>query len=137
MALRYELGKIHNWEECLEKNSPLPLTTAIIWASMAIDMGKITKENYKEFYTRTAMWERVFGPFLMMPQGERRITQQEIERYIGLVTNVRERSSLQFNKKIGSLVREQAQLTAGVYDDHMFEEVEDDHEDTNAMGAQE
>lgn len=135
MALTYNLERVHNYKECLEDGFAWTLTDAIIWASFAVDIGEITKKNYKEFHTRTSMWEETAGPFILLEQSEYRITEQDVKRYIGITTNVRTRADGFFDKKIGKLIRERAERSTRVNNDDMFEEEEDNHENANALGS--
>ena len=71
-----------------------PLTHALIWAPMGIQMGSITEDNYGEFWARVSLMEKLSGPFLhRRAQGAegwepRPITLDEVKTHVGLKTNV-------------------------------------------------
>ena len=74
MSLNWDISKIADkdwaWVPVTEafgpdsmyaKNDPdskylNPKLEAIIWATMAVDMGEITEKNYEEFFQRYVMW---------------------------------------------------------------------------------
>lgn len=70
-----------------------PVTNALIWGTMFVDMGQITEENYEEFFARTALQEKLSGAYLQESDGEgnhkpRYITLKDVRDHIGLRTNV-------------------------------------------------
>jgi hypothetical protein len=65
-----------------------PVTSALIWITVAIDMGDITEGNVIEFYARVACFEKMFGNYLTSDEGPRPITLEDIKAHIGLHTNV-------------------------------------------------
>lgn len=62
-----------------------PVTESLIWATIAVGLGCITDENWKEFYYRLKMYEAHNGePFMEhFP-----VTPEMIKAHIGLRTNV-------------------------------------------------
>lgn len=70
------------------------LTDALIWATMAVDIGEITEKNAEEFHWRVKELEETYNqPFLryLDDNGEvqkRPITLEEVRAHIGLSTNV-------------------------------------------------
>jgi hypothetical protein len=85
--LNYNLKKIKDFNE-LNNGT----TETIIWATMAIGMGKITKDNYMEFFKRLEFYERLNGPMRRVnTEGGYQplyFKPEEVKRYIGLDTNV-------------------------------------------------
>lgn len=69
-------------DEDWEGDRQWEITDAIIWATMAVDIGEIKESNYEEFYARLKMVEKVYGgrPY--------QITLADLKRRIGLGTNV-------------------------------------------------
>lgn len=69
------------------------ITNTLIWATISVDMGKITEKNYEEFYRRLRMVGIVYGsPY--------QITLSDVKRRIGLSTNVITTTATQFNNKM-------------------------------------
>jgi hypothetical protein len=77
-----------------------PVTNALIWATIAVDLPGITRGNAAEFYARLRFTERLDGPFLIRaevdgkrPEGEAAfITVDEVIDHIGLTANVTAKS---------------------------------------------
>lgn len=115
MALHFDLSKIANRETLCQvpdldengiqrkdKDGDLlytfsPVTNILVMGTMFIDMGEITKENWRDFYTRLHMVELLGGVFLYetetQPDGrktpkERPITIEDVKAHIGLKCNV-------------------------------------------------
>jgi hypothetical protein len=83
-----------------------PVTEALVWACMAVDIGRITEKNWQEFYTRVNMYESILGPFLNRYNKETKehkevaFTPLEVYSHIGLRTNVSDKTTAQFLKKL-------------------------------------
>jgi hypothetical protein len=119
MSLDYMLDKIEDYEnvcwlpaptkenpEAVEMN---PVTHALIFATIAVGIGKITKENVAEFAARFRMLEKIDGAWLAGS-----ITDVEFRAHIGLATNVSNETRAQWaarhfgakpNSKTSELVR--------------------------------
>tara|TARA_R100000963_G_C4617723_1_gene86156 strand:+ start:200 stop:619 length:420 start_codon:yes stop_codon:yes gene_type:complete len=105
MALIPELGKIKNHEElCFftdEVGNELvnPVTDTLIWCTLFVGMGEITKKNAPQFYARVRFMEVMQeGPFLHDRGSDtlripRPITLADVEAHIGLNTNVYDRET--------------------------------------------
>jgi hypothetical protein len=65
---------------------------------MVTDLGEITDKNYGEFYARCKVYGLVSGDFT--------ITLEDVTRRIGLSTNVSNRTSLQFLKRMEQLAKQ-------------------------------
>ncbi|RPH69119.1 hypothetical protein EHM76_07310 [bacterium] len=118
MALTYELGKIANWDEVCNivavADEPMrgikagdrvqnPVTTSLIYATMAVGLGEITEENCEQFYGRLAVYEKLFGAFMYRPQGHEgpeALTAEEVIQHIGLRTNVGPETDAKWAKRI-------------------------------------
>lgn len=81
-----------------------PATEALIWLTMSVGMGGIKEKNWQQFYTRSALTERMFGarrhrrdPETNVVKGVY-ITPEEVKAHIGLSTNVSRLTDLQFLK---------------------------------------
>lgn len=71
-----------------------PLTEALIWATITVDMRGITEKNWKEFAARLMITEKLDGPWLRkVKDGEiidQFITWEDVKAHIGLSVNVQE-----------------------------------------------
>jgi hypothetical protein len=93
MALSYQLSEIENWRELLYADGVLPTTQRVIFATMAVGLGRITEKNLAEFWTRVRMIEAIDGV-------HKRLTLADIQRHIGLRTNVGDETKTQWLKRI-------------------------------------
>lgn len=59
-----------------------PITSTLIWTTLAVDMGEITEKNAAEFYDRYVFANRVCGVT------SEDVTLDDVKRHIGLSTNV-------------------------------------------------
>jgi len=110
MSLDWYLGKIENYEEvCFSTNENgedilNPRTEALIWLTMAVDMGKITKENAADFYARVSFYESLFNPLLSSFEDGKQvyhpITPQDVKNHIGLSTNVAKDTDAAWRKRV-------------------------------------
>lgn len=95
MALHWNITDCKNMEALqVEETGEWAVTNALIWGTLAVDMGQITNKNIGEFYARVKVWELVSGALVQ------RLNQKEdtyadyflsfgdIEKRIGLSTNV-------------------------------------------------
>ena len=82
MSLNFSLGNITDWEsvcritaEADDPNNGVtkgdeiqnPVTTTLIWATMAVGLGEISEENAEKFYSRLRTYETLFGAFMYRP----------------------------------------------------------------------
>jgi hypothetical protein len=83
-----------------------PITNALIWGTMFVDMGAITEENVDEFFARTAVHEKLSGAYLSETNNEtgetkpRPITLQDVRDHIGLKTNVSTLTRAKWMKRV-------------------------------------
>lgn len=96
MALNFNLNKIENYETlCLnEERCVKPVTNNLIWATIAVDMGAITSENWEEFHNRIEFGNR------LCDWGFTSLTPEVVKAHIGLTTNVSTKTWGQFTKKV-------------------------------------
>lgn len=125
MALRWDLSNIRDWENVCritatydEPHSGIkvgdritsPVTTALIWLCVAVDLPGITEENAPEFFARTRLTEQMHGQQLIRaevdgkrPEGEKAfITMDEVIAHIGLSVNVTTKVRSSWLKKVSS-----------------------------------
>jgi hypothetical protein len=91
MSLNFNLSKISNWQELIDSETGClkPLTEALVFVTLTIGMREITKKNVIEFACRAHLFESYIGPFLVGSTGAVPITLVDVQRHIGLSTNVR------------------------------------------------
>jgi hypothetical protein len=102
MALHTNIGNCVNWEE-LNTDANYPMTERIYFVTLVTDLGEITDTNYGEFYART----KVYG----LITGDNSITLEDVKRRIGLTTNVSNRTTAQFLKRMSELAQREYQAT--------------------------
>lgn len=98
MSLNWDLTDIHDSDNvCWIKNESgydvlHPRTESLIWLSMVIGMGTITEDNAAEFYSRVALYEKMFEVFCCRYEDGSRVeipvSVEDIHAHIGLRTNV-------------------------------------------------
>lgn len=87
-----------------------PVTKSIIFFTMAVDLGEITEKNWEEFYNRVYVWQKIYGPMFRHSDGKAVVVSPEdVVNHIGMKTNVINRTKIQFLKKIGQLLDEDAE----------------------------
>lgn len=114
MSLNLNLTNISNWQELIDSETGClnPLTEAIVFATLTIGMQEITKQNAVEFACRAHLFESYISPFLVGPTGAVPITLADVQRHIGLCTNVTPVSRARFiNTCIWSEVQSKVQGT--------------------------
>lgn len=88
MALTWSIEKVADWETLADDEWERLVTEALVFASMAVGIGRITKDNAADFYARLRMVELVEGSYLRR-EGERYlITVADVRRRVGMTTNV-------------------------------------------------
>lgn len=90
MSLQFWLDKCNEPDELwLEDNSDLqPTTKAIVHLTMAVGMGEIREATAQEFFARVRLYENMAGATLHTKDGASLITPEDVQRHIGLKTNV-------------------------------------------------
>lgn len=77
---------------------------ALCFSTMAVGMNKITTENAREFYTRASFMEKVLGASRRGFDGEKDFpvfySLEDIQRFVGLMTNASPLTDAQFRKNI-------------------------------------
>lgn len=115
MSLNWTVGDIADYENICYMIAPCdipsqgitegdrmlnPITNALIWSTIAVDLPGITRGNAAEFFARLRFTERLDGPFLIRaevdgkrPEGTAAfITEEEVIAHIGLTANVTAKS---------------------------------------------
>mgnify|MGYP003124903784 CR=1 FL=1 len=109
MSLSYDLTGIKNYEDLCwydweDEKLLSPVTESIVFATMYVDIGAITKSNAEEFYTRYVMFCRASGM-------TNKRTLSDIENHIGLRTNVSTETKAEFGKKVLDILRDGAETS--------------------------
>jgi hypothetical protein len=84
-----------------------PVTNALIWSTISVDLPGITRDNAAEFYARLRFTEKFMGPFLIRaevdgkrPEGPAAfITKDEVNAHVGLKCNVAPKSRAAWLKR--------------------------------------
>ena len=118
MSLNWNLTRVRDHKNlCFRTNDKGEtemngLTHLLIFATMFVDIGKITEKTAHEFAVRLRMYENTYGPMLRSPEGKepRYITEEEVRKHIGLETNVFPmKTRKQYLKKVGELLARDAE----------------------------
>ena len=82
MSLDWTINKVRDWEEiAMNIEDEGDKTYHMIWMTMVIQLGGITKDNWKDFYARCAMIDILDGNDIYL-------SPEDVHRRIGLNTNV-------------------------------------------------
>jgi hypothetical protein len=90
MSLNWNISNVENWKEKQEKHHDV--LNFIVWQSLCIGMGKLTKSNVDEWYYRIQR-NRLEGGYGLSP-----ITKEELMIWIGLYTNVSTITAKEYDK---------------------------------------
>ena len=94
MALNWDIREVANQKEVCwigegDQYRLNPVTDAVIWYTLALDIGDLSEANLDEFVFRMRTYDRLFSPLLTGPDGEdRKLTYAEVRAHVGLHTNV-------------------------------------------------
>lgn len=107
MSLNFDFSAIKDYDAVIshpaDHDKVSPVTDAIIWNMLAIDMGVITEKNVEEVIWRTRFSQLLYGPELSYNDGtEVFITPTDIRRHIGLRTNVSEKTRKNYLAKFAT-----------------------------------
>ena len=113
MSLDWNISECENWEELTTEEEEWPITHALIWATLRVDLGGITEKNVDEFFTRLEMVEAACGPLVYKWDDEKKykeslLTYSAVRRRIGLNTNVTNKTQAQFDKRMAAILRDNA-----------------------------
>lgn len=112
MSLDWSIAQVVNYQELNDGGIETAKTNYCVWATLCVDMPRITEKNAKEFFNRIQCWEAICnGPIYALPDtehinadgskiiGTNNLTLQDIIRRINLYTNVIERTRAGFLNK--------------------------------------
>lgn len=106
MSLNFDLSAVKNYETVTthpndlneEKQRWHPVTDALIWKMLAIDINSIKEDNVDEVWFRIRLLQILDGPEFRwgghsgVEQSEASLTKQDVIDHIGLSTNVSTKS---------------------------------------------
>jgi hypothetical protein len=107
MPLNWSIANCKNWES-LKSDEEWPVTNALIWGSMSVDLSGITEKNITEYYARISVWEGIVGAFVNTkkskddPVTPRHITLEDLQKRIGMTTNVSNASRAEWLKRLNT-----------------------------------
>ena len=92
MSLNWDITKVANRDK-IDSEHKRGVLDALIWSTMSVGMGEISadpesKYFYKRFAARLDFVQKLCGPFLNTKDGPRFLNEEDVERFIGLRTNV-------------------------------------------------
>lgn len=113
MPLRWSIEDCEDWQE-LTKDNEWSITHALIWATMAIGMNRITKRNAGEFFARVDTLQRATGNLVTIDTAiadeshpdkwvPYLISEEDIFRRVGLGTNADSLTKARFFKHIENI----------------------------------
>ena len=109
MSLDFKFDKVADYKNVCWEADPMPgrpdgkrvaaVTERLIWATMSIGMGRITEDNYEEFFKRLALYETLI---LGWYRPTMRSTLAEVRKHIGLTTNAcsKDEKEASFRKRV-------------------------------------
>lgn len=102
MSLNFELSDIENYRETgYDAEGVLrPETKSLIFATMVVGIGRITEGNAAEFYARLHAFERLSGTYLTEQGKDVYLTPEDVQRHIGLSTNVANETRAKWLKRV-------------------------------------
>ncbi len=105
MALHWSIERVKNGREIVEDDEQQKITEAVVWAALVCDLSGVIEKNIDEWRFRQEFARRVddFYPITRpRSQDHKRdlITRTELQRRIGLSTNVTNTSRAAFQKKL-------------------------------------
>ena len=110
MSLNWNLSKIANHETLAwTKDGTLnPRTEALIWSTLALDIGRITEKNVDEFWRRLDLYQHSVGALLGNVNGDIFLTRDDVVAHIGLRVNVTTKSRREWHTRMKSILLDRA-----------------------------
>ena len=100
MSLNWNITNVENWKKKQKSKKKSANLNALIWATLIIGVGNITKKNYKKFYARLTAYEHLHGTFMYKGNKPYYITLEDVEEWIGLHTNAGDCSAAEFERRL-------------------------------------
>ena len=101
MALHWSIAHVKDWKEIAGDADQRGITDAVVWATLVYDLSGVTEKNVDEWLFRQEFARRVDDYYPLYRGVERNtLTRAELERRVGLSTNVITTSRAAFQKKL-------------------------------------
>ena len=105
MALHWDLADVENWEQLFNEDENgnrkmITIYERILMHTMNVGIREINEKNWKKFYDRVYMHERVRGAGYYLDGRPLYTTQEDVKRMIGLWTNASEFPKTKFLKNL-------------------------------------
>jgi hypothetical protein len=105
MALHWSIESVKDWQQLAGDDEQRKITEAVVWAALVYDLSGVTEKNVDEWLFRQEFAHHIddFCPITRpRSQDHKRdlFTRVELERRIGLSTNVTNTSRAAFQKKL-------------------------------------
>lgn len=98
MSLDFDTSKVAHELVRAKDGSMTGLAQTMIFMSMFVDLGEITEKNVKQFYKRAFLFEHSCGALRQTDKGELFVTEEEVRSFIGLKTNVANKTEAQWQR---------------------------------------
>lgn len=103
MSLDWNVAKVDEQWWKGEDNPEWEITNGLIWATIGVDIGQITEQNYEKFHQRLTRLEQEMGHLMNAWEGGEikpyYFTLEDVQRRIGLSTNVTTLSDREYEAK--------------------------------------
>jgi hypothetical protein len=105
MALHWSIARVKDWQQLAEDDEQRKITEAVVWAALVYDLSGLTEKNIDEWLFRQEFARRVDDLYpITRPRSQDHkrdlFTRTELERRIGLSTNITTTSRAAFQKKL-------------------------------------
>lgn len=100
MSLDWNMTAVKDFENLHKSDDDRVVTDMLVWGSLSLDLGEITEKNIDEWLFRMKAFERVAGQGQGIKDGRSfNPGREDMERRIGMRTNVCTKTRKQFLKK--------------------------------------
>lgn len=109
MALNWNVSEVENWQQLFkskneEDSEMIKIYERVLMFSITIGVRNITDKNWKKFFDRVYMWEKIKGAnYYAVGENGREavyIKDTDVKRMIGMKTNASEFSKTEFLKRL-------------------------------------
>lgn len=105
MALNFDVLNVKDFKTVcshpIEKGKWHPVTNALIWKTLQVDLGDINDRNVDEWWYRVRLLQLLEGPELQFNEGPPAyLTYRDIKMHVGLRTNVTTRARTYWLKRM-------------------------------------
>lgn len=98
------------------------LGEAMVWSLMSIGIGTISEGNVNEVFVRLHMMERTTGAMRQTANGPLMFSLDDVQKLVGLRTNVSTLTKAQFEKKLITRIRNDAENMLDSYQRRQHQE---------------